>query len=104
MVFRSAIVCVFLATAPAAQGQNLEGDSFEEGLDLFSEGARRLMQELAGELGPLLMQLEMLMDEMTAYQAPEILENGDIIIRRRPDAPVPAPQSPGGDGDTSIDL
>ncbi|WP_425092043.1 AAA+ family ATPase [Tropicimonas sp. S265A] len=71
-----------------------EPDGIEEGLDLFSEGARRLMQEFAGELAPLFLQLEALVDEITAYQAPEVLDNGDIIIRRRPDAPPWAPADP----------
>ncbi|MEM8580096.1 MAG: AAA+ family ATPase, partial [Pseudomonadota bacterium] len=100
----SAIVCALIVTAPIAQAQSEDRDSFEEGLDLFSEGARRLMEELAGELGPLLLQLEILMDEITAYQAPEILENGDIIIRRKPDVPPQLPDRPGAEEDAPIDL
>jgi len=70
-----------------------------ERLDLFSEGARRLMEGLAGEMAPLLLQLEGLVDDLTSYQTPEILPNGDIIIRRRPDAPDLPPPPEG-----SVDL
>jgi hypothetical protein len=40
-----------------------------------------------------------LVDDMTNYELPEMLENGDIIIRRKPDAPVVEPPA-----DQSIEL
>lgn len=108
MLLRSSVFCLIVAAsfalAPATFAQSQDQDGFEEGFDLFSEGARRLMQELAGELGPLLLQLEMLMDEITAYQAPEILDNGDIIIRRKPDTPSPFPDTPGETDEAPIEL
>ena len=54
----------------------------------------RLGQDLSGmaqRLGPVLGELGDLMDDVRNYQAPERLENGDILIRRRADAPPPPP-------------
>jgi hypothetical protein len=39
-------------------------------------------------------------DRMMIYEAPELLPNGDIIIRRkRPQPPEPSPAPPAGDGE-----
>lgn len=100
----AALVLISLCLSSPSVAQEPERDGFEEGLDLFSEGARRFMQEFAGELGPLLLQLEALMDEITAYQAPEILDNGDIIIRRRPDTPETPGEPADPEGDSPIEL
>lgn len=51
-------------------------------------------EQLAGEaLSKLLRALDLMMDSVPQYAAPEVLPNGDIIIRRlhpedKPDAPV----------------
>ncbi|MCW8915864.1 MAG: hypothetical protein OQK24_08415 [Magnetovibrio sp.] len=42
--------------------------------------------------------LKMIMSSIPQYEAPVILENGDILIRRKP-----KPQSPNGVGDNSTD-
>ncbi|MFD2172536.1 AAA+ family ATPase [Rhodobacter lacus] len=74
----------------------------ERGAELFLRG---LMDELgpqidemqeglgaaAEKLGPKLTQLLALIDDVRNYQAPERLENGDIVIRRMPGAPPPPP-------------
>lgn len=45
--------------------------------------------------------LRMLMDQLQSYQPPEVMPNGDIIIRRQPPAAPPAsppaPADPGTD-------
>ncbi len=57
-----------------------------EGMDLLSEGARRLVEGLLAEVEP---HVEGLADTLrrfegpSAYYPPEMLPNGDIIIRRR---------------------
>ncbi len=72
----------------------------EEGAQMLSEGARRLLGGLLGEIEPRLRALgEALragrepgwpLEDPGAYEAPELLPNGDIIIRRRrPDGPGP---------------
>lgn len=44
-------------------------------------------------LAPLLQEAGTLIDDLRNYQAPERLANGDILIRRKPDAPAPPPLS-----------
>ncbi len=107
-------VVLGLAAAPlAAQEAEEEGLSLmERGAKLFMEGIMKEMepaidefQGLAEEMGPALRQfanemgpkLSELLDEVedwNAYQAPEMLPNGDIIIRRKPDHPLDPPDKP----------
>ena len=84
----------------------------EEGFSLMEEGAKLLLKGLMTEMEPALdemgkalskveptlkelqprmMELLALVDDLTNYQPPERLENGDILIRRKPDAPPPPP-------------
>jgi len=97
------VVCV-LATPALAQ----EGDETAEGLDLLREGSRLILEGLLedirpmieetrplleDELVPFLENLGALIDDLSAYEMPERLENGDIIIRRSPDRPLPEPDA-----------
>ncbi|SLN39584.1 hypothetical protein [Pseudooctadecabacter jejudonensis] len=62
----------------------------EPAIDEFSDMAQELepaLELLATEMGPALMELVRTLDSVRYYEAPEILPNGDIIIRRSPDAP-----------------
>ncbi|MBF9048886.1 hypothetical protein GTA62_04415 [Roseobacter sp. HKCCD9010] len=99
----TALIALSLLSAPAAADDTPTPESeFSEGLDLFAEGARLIMEGLREEMEPMLEEIqpfledEMLpfmqgmadmMDDITAYHPPERLPNGDIIIRRRDDAP-----------------
>lgn len=97
----------------------------ERGADLFFEGLRRemaptleeaarlfaeigpSMQQFLAEMGPALARIAEDVEDWSAYEAPEILPNGDIIIRRK--APPPEGEAPGGAGaevapDGSIEL
>ena len=77
----------------------------ERGAQQFLEGLLQEMQpaweEMRGfmeEMGPAMMDLMEEVKDWSVYEPPEILENGDIIIRRKPEAPAipeqaePAPQ------------
>ena len=112
-----ALVLPLTATPPHAQQSEGETET-EEGFSLMEEGAklflRGLMDEMepaleemenfadevqpalrafVDEMGPALAELMNLIDEIGNYEAPEILPNGDIIIRRSPDAgPYVAPE------------
>lgn len=101
-------LCTTLATPTLAQ----ENEPLVEGLDLLGQGSRLLLEGLRGELGPLFDDMEALssdlapflqslneqlsegLGELNAYHPPEILPNGDIIIRRKtpderpPEAPI----------------
>ena len=60
--------------------------------DLMSEALRLFMKGLMEEMEPAIDDLSSLLDNLDAYHAPEVLPNGDIIIRRKtpiePDAPA----------------
>ncbi len=116
---RSLIVAVMIAAALPAAAQDTApraGDGsgdMAEGIDLLGEGARLLLRGLMAEmepalrefgadlaaLRPMLEDLARMIGDVRNYQAPEMLPNGDIIIRRRP--PEPAPEA--GEGG-QIDL
>ncbi|MDO5706703.1 MAG: hypothetical protein Q4G49_16755, partial [Paracoccus sp. (in: a-proteobacteria)] len=51
----------------------------------------REMSDALALMGPALSDLSVLVDDIGNYQTPERLENGDIIIRRKPGAPPPPP-------------
>ncbi|QFU09341.1 hypothetical protein PARPLA_02307 [Rhodobacteraceae bacterium THAF1] len=85
-----------LLTAPvSAQEQDApaENSEIEDGIDMLSEGARRLMDGLMGEVEPRMRDLAdaledwnfegLSIDDLGAYHPPERLPNGDIIIRRK---------------------
>lgn len=58
----------------------------DEGLSLLSEGSRLLMEGLMQELEPMMEELRQGLggiDDLTGYHAPEILPNGDILIRKK---------------------
>lgn len=89
----------------------------DEGLSFFEQGARSLLRGLADSIGPgmdemrrsldemkpaldglgeavaglrpMAEQLLLLMDNIGNYELPELLPNGDIVIRRKPAPPEP---------------
>ena len=73
-------------------------NDIEPAIDDFSSLAGELepaLELLATEMGPALMELIQTLDSVRYYERPEILPNGDIIIRRSPDAPDYAPRNEG---------
>ncbi len=52
------------------------------------------LRGLARQMGPALVEMMARIDDISHYEAPELLENGDIIIRRSPDAPPFVPRDP----------
>jgi hypothetical protein len=77
-MLRLLIPLVFAAAASFAQ------DAPEpEGRDLMSEALRLFMRGLLEEMEPAINDLSALLDSLDAYHAPEVLPNGDIIIRRK---------------------
>lgn len=72
-----------------------------EELEKLGEGLRKLFEGLADDMAPLLDGLAEQLEGLNAYEPPEVLPNGDIIIRRKkPGAPEEI--EPNEDG--SIDL
>ena len=67
-----------------------------EGLDLMGEALKLFMRGLMEEMGPALDEMEGFLDNFDAYHPPEVLPNGDIIIRRKRET------APLVDGETEI--
>lgn len=93
----------FLAAAPV-QAQEAEDDGFslmEEGTRLLLEGLRKevepalrdlqgmaegmepALREFALQMGPALAEIISQIEDLSAYHPPEMLPNGDIIIRKK---------------------
>ena len=84
----------------------------EEGAQMFLRGlmeeldpAIRELEGIAGEIepafrdmarqmGPAFAEIMATIDNIRFYEAPVILDNGDILIRRRADAPPYEPENP----------
>jgi hypothetical protein len=131
----AAALALLLAALPAAAQESTPAPA-DEGISLMQEGARLLfeglldqmeprLKELEGmteemigqlepaleflstEIGPAFMALVARIDDLRNYAPPEFLDNGDIIIRRKPDAPpfTPPPvQDAPAEGADAIDL
>ncbi len=105
------LVALSLLAAPAPAQQDDQGFSLmEEGAKLFFRGlmdemepAFRELEDLSRQMepalrdfalhmGPALRDLMDQVEDWSVYHPPEILPNGDIILRRKaPDEPSPAP-------------
>ena len=87
------LIATLLATPVAAQ------DETPGGRDLMAEALRLFMRGLMEEMEPAFDDLNTLLDNIDVYHPPEMLPNGDIIIRRR----TPMERHPEGE-DGEIDL
>ncbi|WP_170331664.1 hypothetical protein [Ruegeria arenilitoris] len=102
------IAAIFTVAAAPVSAQEDDGKSLmEQGAELFFEGLRQemepaledlrglaeqfgpAMQSFIQEMGPALAEITAQVKDWSAYEAPEILPNGDIIIRKKPDQPQP---------------
>ena len=92
------VVAAGLAVSPVyAQTDDTD---LKEGMDLLSEGTKLLLRGLMGEIEPALRELEGTLRDMNAYHPPEVLPNGDIIIRRKTPLQVEPPV--GEDGEVEL--
>lgn len=55
----------------------------ERGRDLMAEALSLFMQGFIAEMEPAIDGFQGFVDDFNAYHAPEVLPNGDIIIRRK---------------------
>ena len=119
------VMVIFLAAALVLSPAQAQDTDVDEGFDLLEEGARLLMRGLLAEIepsldelqdqiadigpmigvfveqmGPAFTELLAQLDDLRHYENPEILPNGDIIIRRRQNAPAWIPQT--GDGEIEL--
>lgn len=92
-----ALAVMMAAPMPAhaqTQGEALE-ENLRDGLedlerkaDELSETARQTIEDFIKIIGPMLSRFSTMIDGLPAYQAPELMPNGDIIIRRKRPEPV----------------
>lgn len=71
-----AVILLLVITPASAQEE-------ERGRDLMTEALWLFMKGLMQEVEPALDDLGDLLDNLDAYHPPEVLPNGDIIIRRK---------------------
>lgn len=123
-VFCAALAAPF-ATPLAAQEAEAEEEGFslmEEGAKLFLKGIIQEMEPaidelndltaemepalraLVDEMGPAFMELLDKVDDITMYHAPEVLPNGDIILRRKQPDEVEPPAGEANNENGAIDL
>ena len=75
------------------KGLQGEVEPLTEGLKDFALDLEPTFRELSEAMGPAVRDLADRVDDFRYYDAPEILPNGDIIIRRKPTAPeLPPPE------------
>lgn len=87
------LLATSLATLPAtAQDDNNDTSDISEGMSLLQQGTRLLLEGMMKEIGPALSDLEDKIVDLNKYHAPEILPNGDIIIRRKTPIEVDEPK------------
>lgn len=97
------IICVSLQLVahPLAAEQEDAPSMMERGVQQFLEGlllemepALDGMRGFVEEMGPALAELMGQIEDWSVYEAPEMLENGDIIIRRKPENAPPEKEAP----------
>jgi hypothetical protein len=102
MTMRTVILLTaFVALSSPALAQEEDG-GMRDGLDLLGEGSRMILEGLLDDMRPMLEQVQPffeqeimpmlermgeIVDDLSYYELPERLPNGDIIMRRSPDAP-----------------
>lgn len=91
-------------TMPPGGGGDPKDEDMGRGMDLLGEGTRMILRGLLSEVQPLLEDLRGKVDDLNAYHPPEVLPNGDILIRRRmaPDQLPPDGMGPDGAGPGSV--
>lgn len=104
------ILILALASPLPALAQDAPGGEVEEGLSLLEQGAQLLLRGMMSEMEPALQDMasalkeaepmlrDMLamMDDLTNYHPPEMMPNGDIILRRKLPGDTP-PALPDGE-------
>ncbi|MEP1537112.1 MAG: hypothetical protein ABJQ34_09910 [Paracoccaceae bacterium] len=117
---QSAILILCMSFATPIMAQDDEAPSLlERGAQMFLEGLLEEMEpalddmqdfvlkagpafkEFVDAMGPALIEVFDQVEDWSTYEVPEILENGDIIIRKKPPAD---PKEQGADPEEQIDI
>lgn len=76
-------------------GMSFFGDAVTEELEPLAD-MKALIDQFGPAIAPTMEKLMALVDDMTNYEMPVMLDNGDILIRRKLDAPVVEPPADQG--------
>lgn len=96
-MIRSALAIALIATPLAAQDAPARdpAERAAEALERLGRSALEALDELGALTGAWSEALAPVLADPDAYDPPETLPNGDVLIRRRPDAPAaPTPPEP----------
>lgn len=100
MLLAPAFALALLAMPAAAQEEPAEQETslWDWGMSFLGENVpeelaplgdmKALLDQFGPTIAPALEKMMALVDDMTNYEMPVMLDNGDILIRRKPDAPV----------------
>lgn len=119
---KHAVLALLLLTAPALaqtvppanpvpEGSTVPTEDLEQGLSLMEQGAQMLLRHMMGKVEPSLqemtealkqaqpqlLKLLAMVDDIRNFHAPEVLENGDILIRRKTPTELKLEELQGGD-------
>ncbi|MEM6409159.1 MAG: hypothetical protein AAF700_12170 [Pseudomonadota bacterium] len=87
-----ALLLMMLPATAHAQDEGAQPQApIFEGLDQLADSLRNLFNEFEEDVSPFMEQLGEQLRDLDRYHPPEILPNGDIIIRRKSPEKVPAP-------------
>jgi hypothetical protein len=80
-IFHALLLIGIVAPAPAALAQTSDEPAQETPREMLEDATRKVLQAF-----------ELMLKAIPQYESPEILDNGDIIIRRkRPESEMPTP-------------
>lgn len=97
---RTALAATLCALAPLSAAAFDGGSQASESETLPRPDPGTEARELARDsIEKLMRAMELLLDSIPQYEAPEITENGDIIIRRKQDSDDPPSELPDPDAD-----
>ncbi|MEP3347902.1 MAG: hypothetical protein ABJN34_02720 [Litoreibacter sp.] len=98
------MICAIALSPISANAQETESPFGLSDLAPLAENFKELFEGFADDMLPLMEQLSGKMSDLNAYEAPEVLPNGDILIRRKPKAETTPDPEPEVNQDGSIDL
>ena len=95
-------IAAALAASPAMaeDGKSIPEvlQDLEREADILGEEARTAIEMLIPMIESMMERLPLLIDSLPEYEAPVILPNGDILIRRKRDLPTVPKDKPGEKG------
>lgn len=74
-----------LAALPAAAAEPPVPERLPQAAERLREDLARVAEAMSENMGRVMLSLQELVRQLPRYEAPEFNENGDIIIRRKPD-------------------